>query len=220
MHAMNAAGQIAEAIGGSRWLRGYVRGKLSHDPVFEEARRALADCRGPVVDLGCGLGLLGFWLRAHGCACPYAGCDLSGWKIETGRAAAALRGEREWRMEVADITAFPLGGAAAICAFDVIHYLDPEKRGHLTTGLAAAARAGAKVYLRTGVRGCGWRSALTLAEEIWTRWSGWIRGGRVDFPDLAAVCGAFEQSGCRIAEARPLWGRTPFSSYWIEVTAD
>ena len=215
----DAAREIAVAVGGSRWLQGYVRGKLSTDPVFEAARAALADCRGPIVDLGCGLGLLGFWLRWHGVSCPYRGCDLSSWKISAGREAAMRMGQRDWELEVADVTGFTLDGAAAVCVFDVIHYLDAESRARLLANLAAAARCGATILLRTGVRGCGWRSAVTMAEELWTRCCGWIRGGEVNFPVLSELRASFEVAGCRVAEARPLWGHTPFSSHWIRVVA-
>ena len=44
---------IADAVGGSRWLRGYVRGKLGSDPVFEAGRVVVVRTGGPVVDLGC-----------------------------------------------------------------------------------------------------------------------------------------------------------------------
>ncbi len=213
----DAVDEIVAAIGGNRWLRGYVRGKLRHDPVFAAALAALANCPGPVADLGCGLGLLGLWLRRNGVTVPYRGCDLSAWKIETGRAAAERWDERDYDLEAADLVSMPLAGAAAICAFDTIHYLRPDEQMRLTAKLAEAAKAGARIYLRTGVRGCGWRSAATTGEEAWTRMSGWIRGGRVWFPSLPGLCSAFEEAGCRVVEARPLWGRTPFSSHWIEV---
>ncbi len=213
-----AAVRIADAIGGGRWLRGYVRGKLTTDPVFEAAREALAGSSGPVLDLGCGLGLNGLWLRQHGISAPYRGYDLAEWKIMSGRRGATRLGAEEFRLEVGDMTNIPLEGAAAVCAFDVLHYLGPEAQRDFVGRLACAARGGAMVLVRTGVRGAGWRSAVTLAEEWWTRASGWIRGGRVNFPSLAGLQSDFESAGCRV-EARPLWGCTPFSSHWLEITA-
>lgn len=214
----SAAAQIAAAFGPSRWLQGYVKGKLSSDPVFAAALEALAGDGGEIVDLGCGLGLTGLWLRRHGVVRPYVGCDLAAWKIEAGRRAARRLQARGWRLEVADMTEFPFHTPAAVCAFDVLHYLGPEKQRALVDRLAAAAGGGAVVMLRTGVRGCGWRSAVTLVEEWWTRASGWIRGGSVNFPRLEDLVRQFEGAGCAVA-ARPCWGRTPFSSHWLQVTA-
>lgn len=214
-----AAEKIAEAVGGSRWLRGYVRGKLRSDPVFGAGRAVVERVGGPVADIGCGLGLFGLWLRAHGSAVSYRGCDLAGWKIASGQAAASRLGCGDFHLVAADMTAFPLDGARVICAFDVIHYLDDAGQAALVRRLAATVHAGSTVLLRTGVRGCGWRSAVTRMEEWWTRACGWIRGGQINFPRLEDLREQFSAAGCRV-EARPLWGNTFFSSHWLEVTVD
>jgi SAM-dependent methyltransferase len=213
-----AADTIAAAVGGGRWLRGYVRGKLASDPVFEAARAVVESVGGPVTDLGCGLGLFGLWLRHHGYKVSYRGCDLADWKIAAGHQAAERLGYGDFRLETADLTRFPVEGARVVCAFDVIHYLDGAGQAELVDRLAAVAREGSTVLVRTGVRGCGWRSAVTGLEEWWTRASGWIRGGQINFPRLEDLRQSFASAGCRV-EAKPLWGRTFFSSHWLEVTA-
>ena len=52
------AGKIAEAFYRGHWLRGYIRGKLLADPVFDVALESIREKGGCVIDLGCGLGLL------------------------------------------------------------------------------------------------------------------------------------------------------------------
>ncbi len=212
------AEQIADAIGGGKWLHGYVRGKLQSDPVFDAGLEEVRASGGTVVDLGCGLGLFGLWLRTQGVTAPYRGCDLSEWKIEAGQLAAARMGFDDFKLTTGDMTLFPLDGASVVCAFDVLHYLSPDVQERLVKNLSQAARDGAVVLVRTGVRGCGWRSLVTLAEEWWTRLSGWIRGGAVNFPDLEKLRREFVEGGCEVA-CRPLWGRTPFSSHWLRVVA-
>lgn len=209
---------IARAYQGSRWLRGYIQGKLRADPVFAVGKAAVEACGGPVIDLGCGLGLFGMWLRAHGVNLPYRGCDLSRWKIRAGNETASRLGFTDFSLSEGDMTAFPLDGAGCVCAFDVLHYLPPPEQSLLIDRLAAAARQGAAILVRTGVRGCGWRSRFTMLEELWTRGTGWISGGRINFPQLAGLIAAFEKQGCSV-EARPLWGKTPFSSHWLQVAA-
>ena len=212
------AEDIARACEGGRWLRGYIKGKLRADPVFAAGEAAVAECGGPVVDLGCGLGLFGMWLRARGHAEPYRGCDLGGWKIRAGNEAASRLGCSDFAIIEGDMLELPLEGAGCVCAFDVLHYLPQDGQERLIGRLAAAARGGAVVLIRTGVRGCGWRSWATILEELWTRATGWIGGGRINFPGLADLVAAFEKQGCRV-EARPLWGKTPFSSHWLKVCA-
>ncbi len=218
MHPDDPAATIARAYQGGPWLRGYIKGKLRGDPVFDTATAAVKRHALPVVDLGCGLGLFGLWLRAHGLDCPYRGCDLGGWKITAGQRAAAHLGCRDLVLEEADMCSFPLQGPSVVCTFDVIHYLPAPEQHSFTARLAGAARHGSVVLLRSGVRGCGWRTGATLLEEGWTRATGWIRGGRVNFPHLGGLVKYFEQEGCFV-KSQPLWGRTPFSSHWLEISA-
>lgn len=211
------ATQIATSFKGGRWLRGYIRGKLLADPVFQEGLTAIKE-KGGVMDLGCGLGLFGLWLKSHGHAGSYEGCDLGGWKIIAGNEAARRLGLGEFKLYEGDLTDFPLRESGTICAFDILHYLPDEVQERLLHRLAMAARSGAQVLIRNGVRGCGWRSSVTLFEEWWTRASGWIQGGKINFPELARVVEIFEAEGCCV-EAKPLWGKTPFSSYWLKISA-
>ena len=212
------AQKIAEAFGRGRWLRGYVRGKLLADPVFDLALEMTQGSRGSVTDLGCGLGLLGLWLKAHGEEVFYTGCDLGGWKIDAGRMAALHLGYGGITLCENDMMEFSLENPGIICAFDVLHYLPRDEQEQLVLRLAQAARCGSLILVRNGMRGCGWRSSITLMEEYWTRASGWIRGGSINFPNLQPLITQFEQEGCSV-EARPLWGRTPFSSYLLRVVS-
>src|SRR3546814_1962161 len=50
----------------NRWDYHYIRSKLSTDPLYPGALRALRGSTAPVMDLGCGLGLLAHALRQDG----------------------------------------------------------------------------------------------------------------------------------------------------------
>lgn len=218
IHVNDPAVIISQACEGGRWLQGYVRGKLRYDPIFPAAQTIISRSPLPIMDLGCGLGLLGLWLRIHGITSAYYGCDLSDWKIAVGNKAAERLGFGNFKIEESNMCLYPLATPSIVCALDVIHYLPPDVQASLIKKMALAAQDGSVVLLRTGVRGCGWRSGATLLEEWWTRWSGWIRGGHLNFPSLPALIRAFEAEGCRVKH-QPLWGKTPFSSYWLEITA-
>jgi SAM-dependent methyltransferase len=210
--------RIASGFPRSRWLRGYIRGKLKSDPVFDKGLASVAAQTGRIIDLGCGLGLFAFWLREHGCQQPFFGCDLAKWKVEAGMRAVHQLGLQNIELHHRDMAETPLLNASAVCAFDVLHYLSFERQGVLVRSMAAAARKGAVVLIRTGVRGLGWRSMITSVEEHWTRMTGWISGGEANFPFLEDLVLAFEKEGCSV-KAEPLWGRTPFSSHWFEIKA-
>src|SRR5450432_122247 len=141
----------------SRWHQGYARGKLKHDPVFDDAidwarRAGRAPPGATVLDAGCGLGLLAHWLRAHEIAVPVRGVDPAAKKIAAARSAAE-RGElREVRFAVGDardaVGAFP----GSVFLLDVLHYLPLADRDRLLERAAVTAPAGAVIYIRNGLR--------------------------------------------------------------------
>src|SRR3954447_9655887 len=73
----------------SAWLRHYVASKLRSDPVFPLAYESLRDAHGPILDVGCGVGLLAFYLRERGANHLIAGIDIDERKVRRARAACA-----------------------------------------------------------------------------------------------------------------------------------
>ena len=71
-----------------RALQGYVRWKVRTDLAYSAARDALHGRTAPLVDLGCGVGLLPLYLREHGHAAPMVGIDFDRRKIDLARKAA------------------------------------------------------------------------------------------------------------------------------------
>ena len=66
------------------WLRLYVTSKLRRDPIYPAAYELFRGSDEPILDIGCGLGLLAFYLRERGCRQPILGLDLDARKIRTG----------------------------------------------------------------------------------------------------------------------------------------
>ena len=207
---------ISRAYGRSRWLRGYVKGKIQWDPVYPLARREIVKRQQPVVDIGCGLGLLGISMRAAGITLRYRGTDIAAWKVNMGKEAVRYYGFDEAGFEVCDALNTPIPVGATVCLIDVLHYLDSADQQALLLRLAEAAESGSLVLIRTALRGTGWRYAATLIEEWWTRATGWIRGGKINFPSHEVLLGIFEEQGLQ-TEIFPLWGHTPFASYLVKI---
>ncbi|PYQ62286.1 MAG: hypothetical protein DMF58_02195 [Acidobacteria bacterium] len=57
------------------FLRSYVRAKLATDPVYDAAFECLRGSELPVLDIGCGVGILGMYLRERGFTAPIVGID-------------------------------------------------------------------------------------------------------------------------------------------------
>ena len=74
---------------GNRWDYFYSRSKLGSDPLYPGVCEALRGTTAPLLDLGCGLGLLAHALRADGIDIAYRGVDNdAGWPLYLGRYAA------------------------------------------------------------------------------------------------------------------------------------
>ena len=195
----------------SRWLRGYVAGKLRSDPVFAAAFELLCESRAPLLDVGCGVGLLAFYLRERGFAPPITGLDIDGPKVRRGRAVARdnylaidLR-----EQNVAVVAPPTFCGNVAI--FDLLHYLPPAAQQTLLVRLAACVPAGGLLLIRDSPRESSARFWMTYVGEIFAQAISWNVGARLHFPTLAFLRAAFpEREWTR--DEQPAWGGTPFNN--------
>lgn len=210
---MSPEERAAAHFADNRRLHGYARGKVAWDPAYRYLGGQLLGSRTPLLDIGCGMGLLAAYLRETGCEAPIHGIDPDGGKIAlAGRIASRYDG---LTFSVGDARELPefRGG---IIVLDVLHYLTPESQARFLEQVVARLAPGARAYVRTTFRDRSWRYAVTLLEEGFIRITGWIRGGGCFFPTEAAVLKALEPTGCAV-RITPMWGKTPFNSHMIEI---
>lgn len=200
--------RIAARFGGP-FVRGYVASKLRHDPVYRAALEVLQPARGPLFDIGCGVGLLGFYLREHGFNEPVIGIDHDQGKIAmAGEIAAQYSGLDFRRGDVRE--PFPAG--SNIAALDVLHYFRTEEQDDILRRMAAAVPPGGVAVVRDAVRDGSLRYRLTAAQEAFSRGIRWLKAERLHFPTAEQIVAPFRSAGFS-ADVRPLWGRTPFNNY-------
>jgi len=189
--------------------RSYARGKLRWDPVFRAVGPLLAGSPRPLLDVGCGLGLLGQYLREHGFRGRYVGIDLDARKI--GEAQSAAQNELDLEFSTGSATS-PPDFRGDVALLDVLHYLPA---GHQQLALAeAAARVtpGGMLVIRNVVRDASWRFRATVMEEHFIRALRWMRYPATHYPGREEIEAPLRASGFS-TEVTPLWGRTPFNSY-------
>jgi SAM-dependent methyltransferase len=192
------------------WHRSYVRGKLRWDPVFATVAPLVVDSPRPLLDIGCGLGLLGQYLRERGFRAPYRGIDLDTAKIDEARTAA--------RGDGLDID-FVAGSAEAlppfcgdIALFDVLHYLPADTQQRVLAEIGARVPPGGLLLIRNVLRESGWRFRVTVTEEFLARGIGWMRCPSGHFPEREEIEAPLRSMGFA-TRVMPLWGHTPFNSY-------
>ena len=194
--------------------RQYVRWKLACDPVYAAVDELLAGTTLPLLDVGCGIGLLGQYLHALGRLPGYVGLDHDLRKISAARLAAQSVGlQQQMQFHPTDVASLPpIQGNVAL--LDVLHYLPaPGQQAMLAAALQHLAPGG-RLIIRNVLREPNWRFHATRVEEFFLRRSGWIPGGAQHYPTAMELRLPLENAGLDV-RITPLRGRTPFNSYLI-----
>lgn len=197
---------------GSRGQRLHARWKLAYDPAYAATAALIRECSLPLLDIGCGIGLLGQYLHSTGALTEYIGLDHDPRKIAAGQAAAQSGGlERIMQLRRADVADLPpLHGHVAL--LDVLHYLPAIRQAPLLQHAAAHLAPKGILIIRNVLREPNWRFHATRIEEFFLRTSGWIPGGAQHYPYADEVRMPLEALGLSV-QIESLRGRTPYNSY-------
>ena len=203
-----ACGRVAARFG-ELWLRAYAGRKLRSDPVFPAAFELLQHSADEVTDVGCGVGLLGLYLRERNFRPPVIGIDSDGRKIARARTAAAGYTELYFIEQEAGETVSRTG---SIVLFDVLHYLPPAEQEHLLARLIPQIAPGGLLLIRDCPRDRNARFWLTHLAERFAQIITWNVSAPLHFPDREEICAHFLPQEFE-SEIQPLWGSTPFNNH-------
>ena len=205
---------------GNRYDYYYTLTKLRTDPLYPGVLEALRGTTAPVLDLGCGLGLLLHALRLDGQSMPWHGVDIDADKIRRGRAIAERTGLAAGaRFEVVDLAEGwpPHRGSVAI--LDVLQYLDAEAQGRLLDDTAAMLVPGAKLVIRSGLGDDTRRGRTTRITDRLAHLAGWMQEVPKRYPTRAELETRLGAAGLSL-DFRPLYGNTPFNNWLVVGTRD
>jgi len=193
-----------------RWLRGYVRSKLRRDPIYPAAYELFRSSDAPILDVGCGLGLLAFYLRERDCRQLILGLDLDARKIRRGSGIAAAD-YRDIDLRFQDVQEPIAAFSGHIVLFDVLHYLPPAQQTSLLSRLAEAVAPGAVLVIRECPDDRSVRFWTTVAAERFAQAISWNLNTSFHFPSRERITEAFGERDFE-QESRPLWGGLPFNN--------
>jgi len=193
-----------------RWLRIYVRKKLRSDPVFPAAFALFHESAESLVDLGCGVGLLAFYLRERNFRPPVIGIDRDRRKIERANAVAsdAYRDLEFFEQDLRE----PIAQSGNIVLFDLLHYLRPNEQRNLLERLVPCVAPGGMLVVRECPRDHNARFWLTLLGERFAQMTTWNVKAQLHFPTRENISAAFAPNEF-VRTVEPLWGRTPFNNH-------
>lgn len=209
--------RIASTYQPDRYLQGYSFCKLATDPLYEAVCAEFEGHREPLLDLGCGIGLLALCLRALDNAIPYVGVDSDASKVEIARCASTKRGLSNTRFEVHDLAQTFPQHSGSIALLDVLQYLEASTRQALLEKVASRLSARGKAVMRIGIEDQSWRAAFARSADRFGHRVRWMRSSFVSLPTREELSRALSDVGLN-ANFRPLWGRTPFNNYLVVAT--
>lgn len=191
----------------SRWLRSYVRSKLRTDPVYAAVYDLLRPSPLPLLDVGCGIGLLGFYLRARALTNSITGLDSDRRKIARANALVS-DGLTFLHRDALDGISF----AGNVALLDVLHYLSPVNQQLLLQVLADRVAPGGLLLIRDAPRDNSYRFRLTYLAEKFAQMTSWSRWRPMYFPFRTEIVRTVEARGLT-GTVVPLWGNTPFNNH-------
>jgi SAM-dependent methyltransferase len=205
----DACARVAARFG-ERWLRIYVARKLRGDPIYSAAFELFRDSSRPVVDVGCGVGLLAFYLRERNFVSPISGFDADGRKVARARAVAqtAYPDLHFFEQDVCE----PIAQTGNIVLFDLLHYLRPNDQALLLGRFADRVAPGGILVIRDCPRERNARFWLTHLAERFAQITTWNIKAALHFPTREQILAPFVEDRFSRTVA-PLWGRTPFNNH-------
>ncbi|HEY2138509.1 MAG TPA: class I SAM-dependent methyltransferase [Chthoniobacterales bacterium] len=206
----NACARVATRFS-KRWLRNYVRGKLRSDRIYETAYELFRTSDAPILDVGCGVGLLAFYLRERACRQAVLGLDVDARKIAQGwKIAARQYPQVDLRLHDVGKTIPDFSGNVAL--LDVLHYLPCARQKALLSHLADCVEPGGLLLIRDCPRERRPRYWITWLAEKFAQAISWNIDTPLHFPSRASIDDVFDVNEFD-RESRPLWGASPFNNH-------
>jgi SAM-dependent methyltransferase len=205
---------IASRFLPSRWHYYYARSKLATDPLYAAVADALAGTHAPLLDLGCGVGLLAHYCRARGIGVPYRGVDNDHAKIGLANRAAALAGIKDCSFEVHDLAQGLPTHQGSVALLDVLQFVPPSQLPAAITQAASCVTDSGRLVIRTGLQDDSWRTRVTRAADWFARGIRWMNAAPREYPTRGLLLDRLGAQGLD-ADFRSLWGNTPFNNWLI-----
>jgi SAM-dependent methyltransferase len=199
---------------GNRYDYYYTRTKLRTDPLYPGVLAALRGTDAPVLDLGCGLGLLAHALRADGQRQRYHGVDIDAAKIRRAGAIAARNGLQDTRFQVVDLGQSWPEHHGSVAILDVLQYLDQAMQANLIRSVARMLTPGARLVIRSGLGDSSGRGRTSRITDVLAHLAGWMQEVPKCYPTRDSLQTQLDAAGLQATFA-PLYGNTPFNNWLI-----
>jgi cyclopropane fatty-acyl-phospholipid synthase-like methyltransferase len=168
----------------------------------------------PILDIGCGIGLLAFYLRERGLSTPLHGMDFDLDKINVAQSIApAYTPTPEFHHGDAHQTWPDFQGH--VCLLDVLQYLDTKNQDALLEKSVRHVAADGLLIIRSGLQSNHWRYRVTEFSDQLMNLIRLMKSPPIAYPTQGSLEQALANQGMRLRDCRPLFGKTPFNNYLL-----
>lgn len=196
-----------------RWDRNYVAAKLRTDPLYGALANQLRNSTMPLLDLGCGLGLSAFFLRAEGILVPILGLDYDSRKIESARQAAFRSQTEDLSFSHHDARSGLPEHQGNVSILDILQFFTPPEQESLLRLAASRVAPGGKLIVRSGLRDDSRRFKITVLGDWLAKATFWMKAAPTHYPTAEDFEKILAPYGT--VEISPLWGKTPFNNHLV-----
>ncbi len=197
----------------SHWFKRYSRSKMATDPIFEAVLSELRPLDGEILDLGCGQGVMAFYLKERGLKRKIRGVDHDVDRVH----AAELLARRYYHgitFEPGDVCDRVSGFNGHVVITDVLQYLSAENQQLVYHSAARCVPPGGRLLVRTALADKSLRFAIQRSADFLARLVRWIPAKTRHYPDVDELVEGLEREGLQLqGELRKQWGRTPLNLY-------
>jgi SAM-dependent methyltransferase len=195
------------------WDRNYVASKLRTDPLYIALEQELRGSHLPLLDLGCGLGLLAFYLREKQMTAPIIGLDYDDRKIKVATDVANSLNSSGLIFRHHDAREGLPEHQGNVSILDILQFFTSSEQEQLLKLAADRVTQGGKLVIRSGLRDDSLRFRITILGDHLAKAVQWMKAGPTHYPsaeDFYRILSPFGK-----VNITPLWGGTPFNNHLI-----
>ncbi|MGJ8672633.1 class I SAM-dependent methyltransferase [Rubritalea sp.] len=200
-----------------RWDKHYTHSKIKTDPLYEGVYSELDQRNYGLLDIGCGIGLLAFYLRERGLDTPVLGIDFDDRKIETGKQLIQRGSYANISLSQGDARTSLPEHQGDVTILDILQFLESKDQSQLLNDAAQRVRSNGKLIIRSGLKENNVRFFVTWLADLFAKITFWMKAAPKHYPTAEFFHEHLEKKGFTV-DIKPFWGNTPFNNYLIVAT--
>lgn len=192
----------------------YTRSKILTDPLYGGVYRELEFSKLPLLDIGCGLGILAMYLRERGWMNPVSGFDYDGEKIRNGEVMIARGGYADISLQQGDARTGLPDHRGDVTILDIMQFFNEDEQTALLSEASKRVAPNGRLIIRSGLKDRNARFFVTWLVDVFAKCMLWMKAAPIHYPRAEFFQRVLEDQGLKV-EIRPFWGGTPFNNYMI-----